>query len=327
MTERLAIVGTGVMGLNHARTAAGLPDQFELSHIIDIDVDRANQIRATHGANSTIAAQTIDELDGSNVDAAIIASPSHLHAEQANTLMERGVHVLVEKPVSLNIEDAKMLSETAKQSGKVLMVGHVELFNPAVQALKSVIGDVPIKTMRFKRLSNVTDRSRMYHDVVNDLMLHDISIAQSLAGSADEPEVLLAHGRRDTPAHPDPAEAIVRFGDIEAHFRASRAFSGGKVRTIEIETADKLFHADLMTRSITRITSNEGHQVPDGVFIDDMQATRYMPQQVTQPLTLEQIHFADSITGKTTPEAAGVSINDALRIMRITQAILSQIET
>lgn len=329
MNERIAIVGTGVMGSNHARTTAALDNGARLSYVVDSNIQRAESVANNFGDAETRFASTIEELDGDMIDAAIIATPSHLHAIQGVKLLENGVNVLVEKPIALDIEDASLLEAAAIKNSRTLMVGHVELFNPTVGALRALLGDRAFRSIRLSRLSKVDDPTRIYHDVVNDLMIHDITIANSLIeGSYDEgvPQVMAAFGRSDTLSSPDPAEAIVAYGNgVDAHFRASRVYIGGKVRSIQVEADDAVFHADLLRRSVSKTYSMEGHIAPDGVFVEDMQTTMYYPLQNKQPLTLEQEYFIECIRGNKTPEEGQVSARHAISIMKMTTDILARI--
>jgi predicted dehydrogenase len=208
------------------------------------------------------------------------------------------------------------------------MVGHVELFNPVVKELQHLIGETSLRSLRFKRLGFVDDASRLYHDVVQDLMLHDLSIANQIVdpGHQLKERVVFSFGRQDTTANPDPAEAIVDYGNgVDAHFRASRAFTGGKVRRIEVETDEGVYDADLLSKQITKRTGGEGSIATNGTYVQDLRTTSFFARENRQPLELEQIHFLKSIRGITTPEAANVALTDAIRILNITDEILQKL--
>jgi len=327
--QRLAIIGTGAMGFNHARTAQMLHNEVELTHVADPIVERAQHIVAEFGNSNTRVHDSADDLDGENTDLAIIASPSHLHAEQAAGLLSRGVNVLVEKPVALSIADAERLSEVANHTDKVLMVGHVELFNPVVKELRCLLGQVALRSLRFKRLGFVDDQSRLYHDVVSDLMLHDLSIANQLVDPLNNlnEKVVYSFARKDTMVAPDPAEAIVDYGNgVDAHFRASRAYPGGKVRRVEAETDEGVFDADLLLKEITKRTAGEGLIAKNGTYVQDIRTTSFFAQEDRTPLELEQLHFIRSTQGHTSPEEGNVSLADAFRILELTERILQQLE-
>jgi predicted dehydrogenase len=315
------------MGTFHARTIVNnLEGEAELVQIVDPDIQKAERLASELKITDNVEiSEVIDDIDGDKVDGAIIASPSHTHADIARRLLGNGVNVLIEKPIALNMEDARAVDNIAKQMGLTAIVGHIELFNPVVRTMDELVNGENIRTMRFKRLGAVADQTRLAHDVVQDLMLHDISIAQMMADQRGSSlaKVLLSHGRSDTLADPDPAEAIVNFGDsFDVHFRASRAYSGGKVRSIEAETEKGLYVANLLTKSIVKKGASEGVIVPDGTYTEEIRTSSYFAQDSRQPLTLEQLYFLQCIRNENTPEQQRVSIDDAIRIMKITDMIL-----
>ena len=326
---RLAVVGGGVMGGYHANTVArDLKGLAKLTHIVDADYERAAELAHQIGDPEITVLTTPEKLAAEGVEAAIISTPSKYHSPIARDLIGQGVHVLIEKPVALSIDDAAQVKADAENLGVVAMVGHVELFNPVVNELLELLQDEEIRTLRFKRLGKVANQARMAHDVVQDLMLHDLSIAQKIVdrklGSDTSAMVVASHGRTDTVATPDPAEAIVRFGQIDAHFRASRAYSGGKVRSIEVETQGKLYVANLLSRTITAKSGDEGSISVDGTYTEEVRTSSYFAQESRQPLTLEQLHFINCINGNSVPGQADVSIDHAIRIMLLTDKILSE---
>lgn len=327
MGERIAIIGSGVMGTNHARTLNGI-EGVRLSHVIDADVSRAQNVASTFGDDETIAAVDINALDGDTTDAVVIASPSHLHEEQASELISRGLHVLLEKPVAHDAEGALELGRIAKKMGVIIMAGHIELFNPTVTSLSALIADEEIHELTFRRLGSVPDKSRLYHDVVSDLMIHDIAIALKLLEDKSLPlggEVEAVIGRKDTIAAPDPARASIRFGEVDAHFHASRAYPAGKVREITVETDDKIFTANLLTRNLVRTSASSPSFMADGVVVDDTHNVRYFPQDSQQPLTIEQKFFLRCIRAEATPDEAGVSMEHAARVLSLTRSVLDRI--
>src|SRR3954470_15222985 len=124
---RVAVIGVGDFGRNHARVYKQIEDA-ELVGIFDIDRERAER---TAQEFATTAFTAIEELRG-KVDAATVAVPTIHHPEIGCRLMEMGVDVLVEKPMAASLAEADRLIETARRSGRVLQVGHLERFNPAV---------------------------------------------------------------------------------------------------------------------------------------------------------------------------------------------------
>jgi predicted dehydrogenase len=311
------------MGGNHVRTLHNLTG-VELGVVVDNDITRAERLADQFGC---VAVSSITELDADRVDGAVVAAPSQFHVPITEALLDKGIDVLVEKPIALHMNDAEHLDKTAAALGRVLMVGHVELFNPAIRELRKVINGTDIRSMRFNRLGYVADPSRLYHDAVYDLMIHDIAIALSLAGKDETTaQVISSVGRNDTPAAPDPVEANIVFDNgTDAHFRTSRAYTGGKVRTASVETMEGVIEADLLTRIITRRVAGEGRfNVGDGVFTQDVKTAFCFPQSNEEPLRLELSHFVDCIRGRAKPEDEGVSGRDGIATIAIAQEILKK---
>src|SRR5262245_35254720 len=132
---RIGVIGAGVMGSNHARVLAGLPD---VSLVGVVDPLPAHRKRATDLVNCRTF-DSFDELIAEGVDAVTIAAPTHLHHEIALACIARKIHVLVEKPIASSVEEGREIVVAAERAGVTLMVGHVERFNPAVAAVKQAI--------------------------------------------------------------------------------------------------------------------------------------------------------------------------------------------
>ena len=167
---RVGVVGTGHLGRHHVRILAGL-DDVELVGIHDERTDVAAGYAEEHG---TVVYPSVDAL-AQDVDAAVVAVPTVAHADVGCRFLERGVHVLVEKPIAPDLEQADRLIEAA--GDLVLAVGHVEFHNPAVQALLGAGGSS--RFVEIERLSPFTPRS-LDVDVLLDLMIHDLQILHRL---------------------------------------------------------------------------------------------------------------------------------------------------
>jgi len=158
------------MGRNHVRLLAALPDT-ELVGIHDPHQEAAEAAAREHG---TRVFPRLEDLAG-EIEAAVVAAPTVAHAEMGCTLLARGLHVLIEKPLAASLEEADRLLAAAE--GRVLAVGHVEFYNPAVQALLAV--STPPRFVEVQRLGVFSPRS-LDVDVVLDLMIHDLQILHAL---------------------------------------------------------------------------------------------------------------------------------------------------
>ncbi len=134
---RAGVAGAGVMGRNHARVLSEMRE-IDLALIFDPDVAVAEGVAAAYGASPVTTAKAFIE---GGLQAAVVATPNRHHTELAVPLLEAGIHVLVEKPISATVANAQRMMDAAKANDVVLMVGHVERFNPAVETVKRAIAD------------------------------------------------------------------------------------------------------------------------------------------------------------------------------------------
>jgi predicted dehydrogenase len=178
----VAVVGVGVFGRNHARVYKDLEQQGEavrLAGVVDPNLDRADAVAREFGCR---AFGSVDQMltTRSEIRAASVAAPTAHHLSVARALMEGGVDVLIEKPVAASLAEVDELLEIAGVHQRVAQVGHLERFNPAIQATFPLL----TQPMFFEvhRLSVFTPRS-LDVDVVLDLMIHDLDIVLAFAGS------------------------------------------------------------------------------------------------------------------------------------------------
>ncbi len=169
---RVGVVGTGALGRHHVRILSTLPG-VELVGIVDANAEQANAIAAEHGAKVLPSIEALAEL----AEAAVVAVPTVAHPAVGCALAERGLHLLVEKPLAASLDEADALIAAADRAGRVLAVGHVEFHNPAVTALIQ-LGLSP-RFIEIERLGVFSPRS-LDVDVVLDLMIHDLQILHAL---------------------------------------------------------------------------------------------------------------------------------------------------
>ena len=178
---RVAVIGVGAFGRNHARVYSELQKQgetVEVAAVCDANPERAAELAMEFKAQ---AYTSLDQLiKKGNIHAASVAVPTVHHLDVARTLMEAGIDVMIEKPVAATLQEADELIRLAKTKQRVAMVGHLERFNPAVRATLPLI----THPMFFEvhRLSIFTPRA-LDVDVVLDLMIHDLDIVLSIVNS------------------------------------------------------------------------------------------------------------------------------------------------
>jgi UDP-N-acetylglucosamine 3-dehydrogenase len=293
---RLAVVGAGIMGGHHARVARGVPGA-EIAVIVDPDASKGERLAGYVGADYE---PDLDSLQG-RVDAAIVTSPTEMHAAIGLSLLEIGIDVLVEKPITSTLEEAKALVVAADQNDRILMVGHVERFNPAVMELRRHLDGLIHIDVR--RVGPYTPR--ISTGVVLDLMIHDIDLVTALAAS--EPTDVSALTRRVRSTSEDIASCLLAFANgVSASLTASRV-SQTKQRQIELTQRDNVVVADLIRQQVTV------HRVEHAEYVDG-QGARYRQSGVIEipylenqgePLALEQRHFIECVTSHTKPDVSG----------------------
>src|SRR5258708_22451451 len=213
---RVGVVGAGEFGRNHARVYREM-DSVELVGVVDQNAERAEAIAQEFGTRTF---KGIEDLQGA-VDAASVAVPTVVHAEVGCRLMALGIDVLVEKPMAASLAEADALLEAARCHQRILQVGHVERFNPAVIAVEPILN----RPLFFEvhRLGVFTPRS-LDVEVIYDLMIHDLDILLALV---KEPVTeVKAVGIPVLTDKADIAHARIEFaGGAGAHVTASRGFN------------------------------------------------------------------------------------------------------
>ncbi len=212
-TLDVAVVGAGRMGTHHARIYSQTPS-CALVAVVDRDVDRARKVAGEFGG---IAFTSISELPD-DIQAASVAVPTVHHADVAISLMERGISVLVEKPLAHDSATARRIVEASRKFNRVLQVGHSERFNPVVRAMLRM--EVAPRFIETQRVSPFTFRSADI-GVVFDMMIHDIDIMLHLV--REPVDSIDAVGVNVLGPHEDVANARIRFaGGAVANLTASR---------------------------------------------------------------------------------------------------------
>jgi predicted dehydrogenase len=255
---RTAVIGVGYLGRFHAQKYATLPDS-QLVAVVDANAEAAGRVAAELGAR---AVSDYREILG-EVDAVSIATPTPLHYAIARECLERGVHVLVEKPITQTLEEARSLVALAATSGRVLQVGHLERFNAAILALAGTLGKP--RFIESHRLAPFKERGTDVN-VVLDLMIHDIDLIQSLVGAPIES--IDAVGASVFSAGLDIANARIRYANgCVANTTASRV-SMKMERKLRLFQDDAYVSIDLQQKVLTVVRKPpEGGSAPKGQVV------------------------------------------------------------
>jgi predicted dehydrogenase len=292
---RLAVVGVGHLGRHHARVASGLPG-ISLVGIHDHHEGRAEEVARERGLRVFSGPEEVAEA----ADAVVVATPTSSHGELGRFFLERGLDVLVEKPLAPAVEEASALVDLARARSRVLAVGHVERYNPAVQAL--LARTEPPLFIEGLRLAPFTPRS-LDVDVVRDLMIHDLQIVSDLVR---RPVLdIRAVGMPVVTSRVDIANARLEFeGGCVATLTASRV-SAERMRKLRVFGRSLYCSVDMHARTIRARRLSDGGGKPDIVSVD-------VPVEAADPLARELEDFAAAVRERRDALVSGEVGRDAL---------------
>lgn len=301
---RVAVVGVGDFGRNHVRVYKEL-DNAHLAGIVDSNPERAQAVAAEFG---TQALPGVNALAGT-VDAVSLAVPTVDHARLGCRLLEQGIDVLVEKPMAASLGEADDLIRTAEKHQRILQVGHLERFNPAVVAAQTVVGD-PL-FFEVHRLGVFSPRS-LDIDVIYDVMIHDLDILLAMVNPA--PSVrplgildLKAVGIPVVTDKVDIAHARIEFeSGAVANLTASRV-STERVRKMRFFQAHEYVSLDYTRQDAIRIRVTEPGPQPQFAF-------EQLPAQKEEPLKAELRAFLAAVEQRSTPVVDGLAGRRALEL-------------
>jgi predicted dehydrogenase len=294
---RVAVVGTGEFGRNHARVYRE-SDDAELVGVFDQNRDRA---QAAASEFRTHAFSRLDDLRG-RADAVSVAVPTAQHAEIGCQLLEMGLDVLVEKPMAKSLAEADALLESAQRHQRLLQVGHVERFNPAVLAVEPILNN-PL-FFEVHRLGVFTPRS-LDVDVIYDLMIHDLDILLALV---NQPVTeVKAVGIPVLTDKVDIAHARLEFaGGAVANVTASRV-STERVRKVRFFQQHEYISLDYARRDALRVAVKKAGPQPEFAF-------EKLPAPTIEPLRAELESFVQAVRTRTEPRVNGGAGRAALEL-------------
>jgi UDP-N-acetylglucosamine 3-dehydrogenase len=311
----VVLIGAGAMGRNHGRALRQARDSFLLG-VIEPDEARGRALAAE------LEVDYWPDLVSCNVtvEAAVIATPTVTHEALAFACFDRGWDVLVEKPISHDLQAAARMVERASRDGRVLMVGHIERFNGAIIALPQFLDD-PIH-FACQRVGPYDPR--ILDGIILDLMIHDLDIVSKLTGLEGTPTggtSVALHGRNE-----DHASATVVFGErTSASFIASRA-GQNKSRSLEIVQPSNSITVDLIRQDITIHTiesvdfSGPGNTLRQRGLVE-------IPfiERSGQPLTAELSHFAACVRREVNCLSPGEDGLRALELVRHVERVAAMV--
>ncbi|MBI4349624.1 MAG: Gfo/Idh/MocA family oxidoreductase [Elusimicrobia bacterium] len=305
------------MGEIHCRVARGVRG-IELSGVYDPDATRSAHIGRLY---ETVATSSLDALFDRS-DAIVVAAPSSFHASIALDAIAHGCHVLIEKPIALNIADARAVASAAASAAVVCAVGHVERHNATFEELQRVLADDRPLAVSIRRLNYFAPRIGDA-DVTLDLLIHDIDLVRTMAG--EEPRVIYATGLRVLTERLDHVDALLSFpGGVIGSLTASR-ITEDKIRRIEVSAADRYVVADLLRRTLTihkRANAEWAHGGPDVAFRLES-VTQQVQVPAVEPLHRELTDLMEAIQVGRPPK---VVAEDGVRALEIALEVQRQAE-
>jgi predicted dehydrogenase len=294
---RVAVVGVGHLGRHHARILSTL-EGVTLTAVVDTLPDRAAEIAASTGSRALTDSALVGE-----VDAVTVAVPTGLHRDIAMPFLERGISVLVEKPMARSLAEADEMIAAAQASGATLAVGHTERYNPAVAAVLPLVTSP--RFIEVHRLGVFPERS-LDIDVVFDLMIHDLDVIMSMVRS--EVTSVEAVGVPVLTPKYDIANARLRFASgCIANVTASRIHKD-RVRKIRFFQPDAYLSVDYAAQEVEgwRLVKRDGARpkIEGGPI----------PVERDEPLRLELADFARAVRERGTPLVDGDAGRRALEL-------------
>jgi len=299
------VVGVGSMGQHHARVYNELPS-VDLAGVADADEEQAATVATKYGTKATSQDDLLERCD-----AVSIAVPTRYHYGVAAEAIERGVDVLIEKPFVSDLARGRELVEMARDRDVALQVGHVERFNPAVQALADIVPDLDVIAVDVQRLGPPVDRDSK-DGVVLDLMIHDIDVVLSTMGaSVSDVTAMGARDRNHVTAQLELDD------DVVVDLTASRV-TQEKVRRLAITARECRVNVDYESQSV----QIHRHSVPE--YYESDGDLRYRHESIIErptiengePLRAELEAFVDAATSGSRPPVTGEDALAALDVAR-----------
>lgn len=330
---RVAVIGAGVMGRHHANVYRLLPD-VELVALVEPDARRRQEAEQQFGC--PVYPDSLTLLASTRFDAASLAAPTTVHHTITQSLLEAGVHVLVEKPVATRVDDARRLAAMSRDRGLVLQVGHITRFFRAIERLRAEVGrPYLIEARRLTPNGRIQDVG-----VVLDLMIHDIDI---VLGLVRQPVVDVAVAGHTVGAgrHEDVCAAQVRFADgCVARFLASRVAPDAE-RSLVVADAHRTFRLDFAKDPHTEMTvyrpapaeaaerradGDDAHDEDFAVGAGGIASHILVDRHVVfedNPLRKQLAHFITRIRGGADPIG---TLEDDIRSLSLAQELLVRLE-
>lgn len=312
----VAVIGAGNMGSNHIRVYDELPG-VELVEVVETRPERATEVEEEYGVNIL---SSVDEID--RAEAATVAVPNRFHKEISLSCIERGIDILVEKPLAESVDEAHEIAEKAENSNVILQVGHIERFNPAVDVLKYILKEQEVIAFEAHRLGPFNEQLSEA-SVVFDLMIHDIDLVNTMVNS--DLSQVNAVGSETKSNELDHVFSQFEFeNDVVASLTASHV-THGKIRTLDVTTEDAYIRLDYQKQNITvqRRGTEKTTSLVDksGYRTEAVTESPYIKRE--EPLKRELRHFMKAVRGEELPQ---IDVNDGVEAVELAMSVVNEVK-
>ena len=312
---KVAVIGAGMMGKNHMKTYKSL-NGVELVGVYDIFPEAAKAAAETFGIRAFSSMEEVAE----NVDAVSVVTTSVTHADVGEFFLNKGIHCMMEKPLACTEEECQRLISAADKNNVVLLVGHIERFNPAVEQMGKLLSDTSkIRSLTAQRMSAASGRITDV-DVSMDLMIHDVEVIQSLVKSPVVNIQAASVKTKESPMGKDYITALLEFENgATANITASR-ITQARVRTLTVTTDTNYIDMDFINQSINvhsqgRMPYVNPENIPEWMNYGLKGSVEQLFIPTNQPLSAELNQFLSCVRGEATPRITGQNALDALRVI------------
>ncbi len=308
----VGVIGAGVMGKNHVRVCAdNLGAAFQ--GLYDPDPKRSQDMCKLHGCSSH---ENLDHLL-EKCRAVIIAAPTSLHMEIGSKCLERGIDVLIEKPLADNPNNAEALVRLADQKGRVLMVGHIERYNQAICALMNEVSQSSERVVAIGaiRLAPFDGSRCMDMDVLYDLLIHDIDLVLEIAASPVKR--VMASGQSLFSDRMDNIQALVEFeNSVSATLWAARC-SPHKAREITVTTRSRLLKANTLNNTLISCMAPQIPDMDQGICSMGLGENTMVQLMEKEPLLHELEDFLKAVLKRDQPVTNGQRALEAMKVLEL----------
>jgi UDP-N-acetylglucosamine 3-dehydrogenase len=320
MKVKVGVIGLGFMGSAHARVYNKLKN-CELVGICDNNSDKkmlANAYNCKFFKNS-------EDLLEENLDAVSVCTPTSLHRDLVMTALEMGKHVLVEKPFADSLINGEKMAKKAVKHDKLLTIGYIERFNPAVRKLKDIVDFSEFYSTVSMRFGPFPPRTK-YSGVFLDLASHEIDVLNHLTGI--QPEVLYSHfSSNSNNGFEDYAYISLKYEHIHSHIEASWLPSY-KLRLINLYGNDRFYALNYAQQKLTTYRAPPNAQIKHGSWKDILWLSRHVEDDISvsknEPLMLELHCFLESVKKGEVLDPL-CNAQEGLQVLKVADCVFSKV--